>query len=312
MGRGMVSSMTVNAGPENGYMVVDAHTHVIAADRRRYPLQTEEENARTEWFLKRGVSTEDLLQEMDRVGVRGGVLVHPISAYGSDSRYIVDSLRHHGQRCSGVGTMAFGESRDIPASMAALVSDGLRGLRMFHPGVQDGLLHTPNGARATSGITIDAAIHISQTAAGLGVPVLVEVDASELTTVRSLCEAVRQAAFVLDHCASVSFDPGQPWWNARHLFDLASVANLYLKVSSRTFRTVGTDQAPGLLSSLSQAFGSDRLLWGSDFSASAGTYAELVGLGRHAVRELSEDDAQNVLSGTTCRLWPDLAHLTAP
>ena len=52
-----------------------------------------------------------------------------------------------------------------------------------------------------------------------------------------------------------------------------------------------------------QAFGADRVMWGSDIAQSPGSYAEMVGLGLEATRTLGETDRAQVLYGATAAVY---------
>ena len=66
-------------------MLVDAHTHIVAADREAFPLSPA--TLPGDWYTESPCSAEGLLAEMDEAGVDLAVLVQPVGAYSFDNRY---------------------------------------------------------------------------------------------------------------------------------------------------------------------------------------------------------------------------------
>ena len=54
------------------------------------------------------------------------------------------------------------------------------------------------------------------------------------------------------------------------------------------------------------AFGSDHVLWGSNFPAHDDTLPNIVKETLHVIASLSDADRANILSGTALRLYPVL------
>ena len=62
------------------------------------------------------------------------------------------------------------------------------------------------------------------------------------------------------------------------------------------------------METLVERFGSERLMWGSDYSQTHDrSYAELLELATRATAALSSGDRASYLGGTALRLWPELA-----
>ena len=70
--------------------------------------------------------------------------------------------------------------------------------------------------------------------------------------------------------------------------------------------TPGSSTIADYNSGLFDAFGADRIAWGSNYPASPGTLAELLADSLAALSFLSADDLERVMGGTAARLYPVL------
>jgi predicted TIM-barrel fold metal-dependent hydrolase len=114
------------------------------------------------------------------------------------------------------------------------------------------------------------------------------------------------ARFVLDHCGFADLGGDESFDRAGDLFALASSPNFHLKVSSMSLRATAHPEA--LWSTLAERFGSERLMWGSDYPHThEPNYGALVELARTTTSGLNERARIDVLAGTARRLWPEFA-----
>jgi predicted TIM-barrel fold metal-dependent hydrolase len=272
--------------------VIDSHTHVVSADIVRYPVAPgigEEQR----WYRDCPVDTEDLLARADGAGVRALALVQAISCYGFDNRYVLDSARAHPGRTVAIG----GLRSDDPQAAAALRRDvlegGARGVRLFAVGGTTAPLDSP------------AARGVVATAADLDIPVVLLTVAGQVPSVGALVAAFPTVRFVLDHCGFIDLGGDASFSRADALFGLAEARNLHLKVTSMTLRATAHPEA--LWSTLVSRFGSERLMWGSDYPhTNQPSYGALVDLARETTAGLVDGARADVLAGTARRLWPEL------
>src|SRR5213076_709644 len=76
---------------------VDTQVHVVSRDQVQYPLNPPAMDV-PRWFERYGRTVDELLDEMDAVGVDRAVLVQGFSAYQYDNRYTADSAAAHPDR----------------------------------------------------------------------------------------------------------------------------------------------------------------------------------------------------------------------
>jgi predicted TIM-barrel fold metal-dependent hydrolase len=138
-----------------------------------------------------------------------------------------------------------------------------------------------------------------------GVSVVVTLFADRLPELLALVPSLPPVPIAIDHCAFVDFAHGVP-------DELAAVAehpSVHCKVSSIVLDTMAEhgDVRDGV-AELAARLGSDRILWGSDFSQTHDRpYPELVELARHAASRLGDEARDAFLGGNAVRLWPELA-----
>ncbi|TML10893.1 MAG: amidohydrolase [Actinobacteria bacterium] len=257
----------------------------------RYPLSPGVDGEQG-WHREHPVDTETLLAQAEAAGVRALALVQAISCYGFDNRYVLDSARAHPQRTIAVG----GLRPDDPGAVAALRRDvidgGARGVRLFSVGGTTAPLDHP-AMRA-----------VMATAADLDIPVVMLTAPGQLASILAVVDAFPSVRFVLDHCGFADLGGDDSFPHDDALFALAQSGNSHLKVSSMTLRATSHPEA--LWSTLVSRFGSERLMWGSDYPhTNEPSYAALVALALETTAALTEGARVNVLAGTARRLWPE-------
>ena len=113
-------------------------------------------------------------------------------------------------------------------------------------------------------------------------------------------EAFRDVPVSLDHCGFPSAAaPGS-------LFALARFPKLHLKVTTHVIDSGAEHHGvpEPFVAQIAQAFGAERMMWGSDFSQTHDrSYAELAALGRRAFGGLSAREREACLGGTAARIW---------
>jgi predicted TIM-barrel fold metal-dependent hydrolase len=274
-------------------VIVDSHVHVVAADRDRYPLHPT--GISLDWFREAPVTVEQFLELMTAAGVDRAVLVQPMSAYGFDNRYVIDSARRHSDRLASV--VIVDTLDDAAGRLRAMADEGVSGVRLF-------AIRNPSLARLDS----PNALRFCEVAAELGLGVIVTILANQLPELRAMLERFPDVTVTLDHCGFPDLSGGPPYARAAALFELATLPNLNLKMSCHLLEQAEAAGDPrDLVDQLAATYGADRLLWGSDYSQTHDRpYAALVELGRTACSWLSLTDQRGFLGENALRLWPRL------
>ena len=102
---------------------------------------------------------------------------------------------------------------------------------------------------------------------------------------------------------------GPPHAADAELFGFADDANVFLKVTPLNFAPPdwGKASPESFLGKLIGEFGADRLAFGSNFPATAGTLQDILGKARAAFAFANSHDQALIFGGTAQRLYPMLA-----
>jgi predicted TIM-barrel fold metal-dependent hydrolase len=143
----------------------------------------------------------------------------------------------------------------------------------------------------------------------LGLPICIQTDPSGLAQVAGLAKRFPQVAIILDHLGRPDVTDGPPYNHASSLFGLQPFENIFLKLTPRIFGDVkkGRASPETFFPRLVEAFGSDRLAWGSNYPTSEGELSENLAIAQERLSCMSADDQAWIFSGTAERLYPALA-----
>ncbi|MEM9177599.1 MAG: amidohydrolase family protein [Myxococcota bacterium] len=270
--------------------IVDCHTHVVSPDLRRYPLDPRDLSGA--WYREAPASAEDLLVAMDEHGVDRAILVQGVGAYGWKNDYAADAAVAAPARFASACAID-AQAKDAPETLTYWLDErGMRGLRLF--------ALTRQGS---SWLAEPETVPLFEIARARGAHVIVTLLPHQLEELERVLAREPSAPISLDHCA---FALGEPAAKAA-LFALARFEGLHLKISTHNLDEA--ERGPGaaaLVRELVDAFGAERLSWGSDFCQTHDrSYGALVALGRRAFETLPAAQAEACLSGTARRLWPE-------
>lgn len=190
---------------------------------------------------------------------------------------------------------------DAPRAIRQWAGRGLGGLRLFMGG---------GATPGESGWLDDPRLHAGwEAATERGLPICVQMPARDAPQLARLLSRYPATRVIVDHMLRPPLDAPDPLAASRYLFELARHPNLYLKmtgVNTRLMRA-GDARPEVFLRRVVDAFGADRIAWGSNFPASDATLAELVDDLRRCLACLSPDERHAIMAGTALRLYPRLA-----
>lgn len=211
---------------------IDSHAHVF--DRSLTPA------AKVRYVPDYDAPLGAYLGLLDRLDMDRGVLVQP-SFLGGDNRFLLDCLAAARGRLAGVVVIEEAISDDYAERMHAA---GVRGVRFNLIGRSIDVLHGP------------AARHATALAMRFGWHVELHADAADLAAALPLLDRF-DGAIVVDHFGrplAGSMDAVLAWTRD---------ARVHVKLSA-PYR-VGFRNITALTARLVDAYGTDRLLWGSDW-----------------------------------------------
>jgi L-fuconolactonase len=279
--------------------IVDIHPHIISDDESRYP-PAPLFGKRSDWSKERPTTVETLIASMDEAGVAKAAVVHSSTTYGFDNRYVIDGCNQYKDRLVAVGSVDM-LADDVPAVIKSWADRGLAGLRIFTGGSTKDFdpseLDNPKSFRAWEAL------------AELGLPMCIQTGPIGLPQVRILAGKFPTVNIILDHLGRPDVLDGPPYANAASLFAMADLPNIYLKLTPRIFGDVKKERASAetFFPRVVEAFGAQRLAWGSNFPTSPGTLKEILAIARAGLQSLSESDRAWIFGKTAQKLYPALA-----
>jgi L-fuconolactonase len=284
--------------------IIDTHTHVISSDTGKYPLAPIGGHQST-WSQERPVDYDGLLAAMDAAGIAKAVIVQASTVYGHDNRYAMEAVHAHPDRFIGVF------SADVLAADALdqikhWMDMGMAGIRLFTTG-------TTMPGQAT---WLDSAQSFPAWAycEAHDIPVCLQMTQDGIPMLERLLQRFPQARVLLDHLARPKLDDGPPYAQAKALFGLAKYPGVFLKLTNRTVASAnsGKSTAAQFLPFVVEAFGAERVAWGSNFPAAEEPLPDLLAEMRRGLAPLAQADQEMILGGTAKRLYPALARPSEP
>jgi predicted TIM-barrel fold metal-dependent hydrolase len=280
--------------------VVDAHCHIISDDLTGYP-RAPLGGTQSGWATTRPVTAEELVARMDATGIGQAVLVQATTAYGYDNSYVLDSRRRWPDRLVAVGT--FDPLReDAPDRLAAAVgAGGLAGVRLFTSGSTVPVQGEWFAAPETYGFW--------RAAGELDVTVCLQMRLGPATPqLESVLERFGGVRVLLDHLGYPDI-AGSPARAGAEVAKLARHPGLHLKLTHRSLEPL-RDAGPAaadFLGPVVEAFGADRIAWGSNCPAAEQPLPELLELARGVLADLPATAQAKIFAGTARRLYRGLA-----
>jgi len=279
--------------------IIDIHPHIISDDEKRYP-PAPLFGKRSDWSQERPNTVEALIAAMDEAGVAKAAVVHSSTTYGFDNSYVVDSCNRYKDRLIAVGSVDM-LADDVPAVIKAWANQGLAGLRIFTGGSTKDFdpseLDNPKSFKAWEMLV------------ELKLPMCIQTGPIGLPQVRMLAEKFPTVNIILDHLGRPDVLDGPPYANAASLFAMADLPNLYLKLTPRIFGDVKKEKASAetFFPRVVEAFGAQRLAWGSNFPTSPGALKDILATAEEGLVSLGEEDRAWIFGKTAQKLYTALS-----
>lgn len=297
-------------------MIFDTHAHVLSPDRERYPYGTLRGGA-VPPVSPMVFPVEELIGKMDASGIAYACLVQRATLYGYDNRYVLEAAARFADRLAPIVVL---DAQD-PAAGGQLVrmvaEQRLAGVRLVAPTLT---------AEDTDWLDSAPVLEFWAQASRLRLPVTVILYRLNNSAGRSALVRVAQRfpelPILVDHVGlphsstpekkwaeshghDYSIPRGPDFGVAEYLSELGALPHIFFKVTDINFDRLEEAQldAGRFVRILADAFGAERLLWGSDVGQSPAPYTEKVARLRHSAQLLSEVERAAFLGGTALRLY---------
>ena len=285
-------------------MIVDTHIHPIADDRQKYPrikdlqnsagLRTVHDLGQPEWPP---FALAEMLSTMDECGIDKATLVQAYYTYHHDNSYVLDLTAAHPERFVAVCVLDELDPQTPDVLTDLVKTRRVRGWRIM-------------GNKPKGFFEDPTTFPLWQRAESLGIPITLGSRYSEIPDLMAPLRRVTGVPIAVEHTWGMKL--GAPLKDyAQHLLALAELPHVYLKIAtplSFSLRDAGLS-AEEFYGTLIEAFGIDRLMWGSNYPANwhmHGKIKERLALMREDLSFLGPEDQEKVLGGNALRVWPDL------
>lgn len=239
---------------------------------------------------------EVLLFQMKRNGVEKAVLIQYGGSY--DNSYELECARNHPGRFAPV-VLVDSERGDAADTLAMWAGRGAVGIRL-HPETR-----SPG----------EDPLSIWKKADELGLVVSCQgsVDGFASASFRQLVEALPNLKIVIEHLAGLQTAPGADYAAFAKAMDLARYSNTYIKLPGlgellprpSPFRAPPFDGPPKAMRMAYEAFGAQRVMWGSDYPpvSSREGYANALALPMEWLDFVSDDEREWIFGKTALSVW---------
>lgn len=291
-------------------MLYDTHAHFFTDDVERYPIDTSGAREGAEELRLRVLGQpsrpEIILAGWDGSHVTGGAGVQYNSTYKTDNRYLLSVSDAHRGRVSAV-VILDPQDPETPGRLAEMVrAHDVTGIRMTG---------FPDAQGRYAYFESEAALKTWAAAERLGIAVVLmylpgrRPSEPVLDRIGELAERFPTLRIVLDHCGWPAAEAGPDYgFGAAHQ-RLAARRNILFKVTTINFNQLdgaGIDSA-AFVRRLVDLYGADRVMWGSDFGNTAGTFEDMVARAEAATALLAPAERLAVLHDTGKRVFAGAA-----
>ena len=278
--------------------IIDIHPHIVSPDTKKYPLDPLGGTQST-WSTERPTTYDDLLRAMDEAGVAKAAIVHSSTAYGYDNSYVADAVAAVPARFTGVYSI------DVLAPDAVKTFDywlgrGCSGMRLFTTGST-----LPNQATFFAD---SKSYPFWEHAAAKNIPVCMQMKQEGIPLLRQIMDKFPKVTILLDHLSRTPFEDGPPYAGAADFLALAKYKQVYLKITpiNVTPKTWGKGTPETFFGKVIDAFGAERIGWGSNFPNSIGTMKEILTAAQKAFSFAKSGDQDWIFGTTALSLYPKL------
>lgn len=280
--------------------IIDTHMHVWSGDPQAFPIvHPYDPNAKPP---KDAGTVEMLVKEMDEFGITQCVIVQAIY-HGWDNRYVAHCLKLYPQRFRVHGLIDPTDPNVADKLEYWMKEHGLSGMRfspLYYVGKDEWL-------------TSDAHHKLWAKASDLGAIFNFFITTPQLPRLEEMIAKYPKVRVVIDHLARVDLKAPDPLPEFQKLLNLAKYPNVWAKVTELSLISPSgkhpyTDTYPWVRR-MYDAFGPDKLLWGTGFPGSTRTdngrpdLAHELELFQKDIDIFTEEDRSKILGLNAAKLW---------
>ena len=284
--------------------IVDTHMHVWADDAKKYPYV----HPYAPNFIKptHPGSTEMLLADMDAAGCTHSILVQVIY-HGWDNTYVAESVRQAPDRLKAHGLIDPTDPKVADKLTYWMTEHPLSGMR-FSP-----IYYFEGNHGGDAWLTSQAHHKLWKQAEKLGAVFNYFIDTRQLGRLQEMVQRYPGVNVIVDHLSQMNLGAEDPEPEFKKLLAIGKFPNVYVKVSELSSvsksQTYPFSDAWPWVKRVYEAFGPDRLLWGTGYPGSARKFynrpslIDEIALVQQEFPFLSQADRAKILGYNAARLW---------
>lgn len=274
---------------EDSLLIVDTHVHVVSGDRMRYSILSDA----PDWPV---TEADPLIAEMDRLGINHAILVQTFFTYGVDNGYMIDCAKRYPDRFQTV--CVIDQTRpDAADVLSDLVENrGVRGLRLMPKGHPAGVLTAPE------------TFPVWRRAAELKIPVTIAAEEEHIAGMHAIVERFSDVTICFEHMWALELD-APDLTRMEPMLAFARYPNVHLKLTpsnSVALRRISA-RPEQFFGRLAEAFGIERMMWGSNYPAHTKTFGSLadrLAIVQEDFAFMSQPDRERFFGGNASLIWP--------
>ena len=272
-------------------MIIDSHVHVWSDGSEKYPWRPVFGETPTG-----SATAEKLFELQDPLGVTRAVAVQP-SCYGPDHSYLLDAVTAHPERLVGIA-LAAPRNPNMAENLEMLcMGELIQGVRL-------NAMMDPD----PSWLDDPATDPIWEKCNELDVPVTLLIKPRNYDAAERMVRRHSETKVVIDHFGRCSANEGSPYPSYRRLLEFGRYEHVFMKASA--FPVASNEDFPYgdvhiWVRMALNAFGKDRLMWGTDYPHIVDQcgYDRGLAVVAEEMPWLTDDVKEWLLSRTAERLW---------
>lgn len=263
-------------------MIVEWNVHIFSPDQERYPFHPQAAY-QPDVSKKPADPLGEYLQHMDEEGIEKAVIVHP-EPYGDDHRLMLECLEREPERLKGT-SLFYPKDADAPRKLADLVAQ--------QPRIVATRFHAHRGKEMYLDSFAEGGVRaLWEKAVELGLVVELHIGPNYAAQVAQVLRDIPETVALIDHLAEPHMGNSVEFAD---VLDLAGFEQVYMKLSGLNHFAKDAPlyaSARPFTRRVVEAFGPERMVWGSGTPAIVDAHME----------EYGETEREKVKGGNVARL----------
>ena len=287
------------------FRLYDTHAHFYTNEPDKYPFNASTARYGAEKLIAKAMAhpktPEIIFKGWDESGVAKGVAVQYGSAYLYDNSYIIDISKKYPDRITPVAILPV--APETPAKMEKMTrEDKISGIR-FRGFPADGT--------AIHDFLNNDSREIWETANRLGIVIVLMPHSRNIIYRRAVLKRIGELAvtysnvtIILDHMGFPQPESGPIFGFYPELLEFAKLDNIYYKYTNLLIGLLRKGNVPieSFVAFAANTFGTDKIIWGSDYGNTEGTMSDLVNIAVESAGLLSKKQQKEMFFDTADRI----------